>query len=794
MSLKRTLRVLLAVLAASASIGASATAAQPARSVGVTPPRLSFIDGEVSYWRPGAEDWAPAQINTALAAGDSLYAGNGGNVEIEIGSRAYVRAGSGTELGVESLETGYLQLRVPSGHAAVDLRRLPDGQEIEVDTPNGAFLIDHTGYYRVDVDDRTTRFSARRGGLARVVPAGGDEVEVGSSQQVVVSGTENATIARVAPSGDDAWDRWNADRTAALGEQPRSAQYVPPDVAGVDDLDRYGEWRDTPKYGNVWVPRDVSADWAPYSTGRWVWDGYYGWTWVDDSPWGWAPYHYGRWCWNDGYWGWAPGPIAVRPVYAPALVAFFGGPNVGVSVSVGTPFVSWVALGWGEPVVPWWGPRGFVGRPYWGGWGGPRVVNNVVINNTTIVNVNSINRYDNFRNQRAVIGTAGDRFGRGQVEHIRVDPDRVRNLRPVRGELGVRPVRESLVPRAGRGERPPESIQNRRVTATRAPQDPARQPRAAGLVPPDSRRQPAPRIVAPSGERPAGRDLGGGRNAPPPKGVERGAGGERGRGTIESPDSRQRSGQPDEVRGGNAGERSNEGKRSPAAVDRIPGGVRGDTTHSAPLPPATSDRVPRERNGRERVPVEGGDTRRVPTPPPVDHRSQQQRGKSRVDEPIRIPPTSGDVGGSKRTGSRGNDVTAPPPPARERTPNQDRGHNAIQIPREPAPRQEAPPRSSDRSGATRERGDSRVQQPQRAPQMPAPEVPRRSEHQPSKDSGRSSRQPSVQHQSAPPAPQPQPKRHQAPSTEQGGGGSPPGGAHPNSRIDGGGRGQRGQTQ
>ena len=37
--------------------------------------------------------------------------------------------------------------------------------------------------------------------------------------------------------------------------------------------------------------------------------------------------------WN-GYWGWAPGPIVVRPVYAPALVAFFGA-LVGVSVTVG---------------------------------------------------------------------------------------------------------------------------------------------------------------------------------------------------------------------------------------------------------------------------------------------------------------------------------------------------------------------------------------------------------------------------------------------------------------------------
>lgn len=226
--------VAAAAMAMTGVMGASAVGAQEGRAVGVTPPRLSFIDGEVSYWRPGAEDWTPAQINTALAAGDSLYAGDNGNVEVEVGTRAYVRAGSGTELGIESLETGYLQVRVPSGHAALDLKRLPDGQEIEVDTPNGAFLIEHVGYYRVDVDDQSTRFSSRKGGVARVVPAGGAETEVGSSQDVVVTGTENASLERVAPGGDDAWDRWNYDRTGQLGEQPRSQQYVSPDVAGVD--------------------------------------------------------------------------------------------------------------------------------------------------------------------------------------------------------------------------------------------------------------------------------------------------------------------------------------------------------------------------------------------------------------------------------------------------------------------------------------------------------------------------------------------------------------------------------
>src|SRR3989442_6821587 len=44
--------------------------------IGRTPPRLSYVDGEVSFWRPGAPNWAPAQVNTPLAAGDGGHTPN----------------------------------------------------------------------------------------------------------------------------------------------------------------------------------------------------------------------------------------------------------------------------------------------------------------------------------------------------------------------------------------------------------------------------------------------------------------------------------------------------------------------------------------------------------------------------------------------------------------------------------------------------------------------------------------------------------------------------------------------
>ena len=78
-------------------------------------------------------------------------------------------------------------------------------------------------------------------------------------------------------------------------------------------------------YGNVWTPAGVASDWAPYRYGHWVWVEPWGWTWVEDEPWGFAPFHYGRWAYAQHSWCWVPGPVVVRPVYSPALVAFVGG-------------------------------------------------------------------------------------------------------------------------------------------------------------------------------------------------------------------------------------------------------------------------------------------------------------------------------------------------------------------------------------------------------------------------------------------------------------------------------------
>jgi hypothetical protein len=70
----------------------------------------------------------------------------------------------------------------------------------------------------------------------------------------------------------------------------------------------FGQWVPHPRWGEVWVPANVNADWAPYRFGHWVYTDEWGWYWVSDEEFGWITYHYGRWLPDSELgWVWIPG-------------------------------------------------------------------------------------------------------------------------------------------------------------------------------------------------------------------------------------------------------------------------------------------------------------------------------------------------------------------------------------------------------------------------------------------------------------------------------------------------------
>lgn len=315
--------------------------------------RLSFIKGTVSLQPSGANNWSQASLNYPLTTGDRIYTDQDSQAELEVGSAA-VRASATTDLTMANLNDQFMQLGLGQGTIRVRVYDLPSGDSIEVDTPNGALTLLQPGDYRVETfpDDGATLVIANNGSLE---VSGGDlSQRVESGQAVKLTGTDPIQVSFVSPPDPDAFDQWCWERDSRVTASD-SAGYVSRETPGYYDLDTYGVWDEHTPFGPVWYPAGVSVGWVPYRVGHWVWVVPWGWTWVESEVWGFAPFHYGRWVFVGARWGWVPGPVAVRPYYAPALVAFVGGPDFSSGIGIGEGGVqAWFPLGPGEPFFPWY--------------------------------------------------------------------------------------------------------------------------------------------------------------------------------------------------------------------------------------------------------------------------------------------------------------------------------------------------------------------------------------------------------------------------------------------------------
>ncbi len=437
--------------------------------------RMNYAQGSVTFQPGGEGDWVTAVPNRPLTSGDNLWTDQGSRAEFHVGSTA-VRLAPETSVTLLDLDDSTTQLRLSEGTMILRVRHLDDGDLFEVDTPNLAFTLQRTGEYRIDVDGNgdVTNVQVMRG--RGEVTGGGYSYTVVAGQSARFSGTDQLDydIAQV-PASDD-FDNWAFDRDRRE-DGAESANYVSPEMTGYEDLDDYGRWQYVGGYGTVWVPSAVASDWAPYRNGHWAYISPWGWTWVEDEPWGFAPFHYGRWAYAENRWCWVPGPVVVRPVYAPALVAFVGG--VGIAIG-GGPGVAWFPLAPGEVYVPYY--RG--SRNYW-----ERLnVTNTVVNVTRVTNIYNV--YNSNQRNITNITYVNQRVNNGVTV---VSRDTFVNARPVFRNLGhfdarqlanaqverrvdVRPVRASVLGAGAPARyRPPQAIVNRQVVATRRPLPP-RQP------------------------------------------------------------------------------------------------------------------------------------------------------------------------------------------------------------------------------------------------------------------------------------------------------------------------------
>ena len=388
---------LLSLVLAAAPLASALAQSQPG-----DPPdrvgRLAEVSGTVTFHGADQTQWSPASVNYPVTGGNAFWTEPRSHAAIDVGaSRLYMDAA--TELDVSNVDDQSFTASLAQG--AIYLRVSPEanGDQYEIDTPRGAVHIVRSGDYEVIAGDQDhpTTVMAFNGGVAEIVGPGVD-APVNSNQAVYVSGQDQYQVNQGDAQQDDfiqfvqAQEQPYQNQNQNAGPPPNN---VSPQMTGYQDLNRYGQWGQDASYGQVWYPQ-VAADWAPYRNGHWAYVSPWGWTWIDDAPWGFTPFHYGRWVQVQNRWAWWPGRQEARPVYAPALVTFFGnvgGVNLALSFGGGQQNVGWIPLAPDEVYVP----------PY---RHSPTYVRNVNItyvrNETTIINVVNnktvINNYDNFHN------------------------------------------------------------------------------------------------------------------------------------------------------------------------------------------------------------------------------------------------------------------------------------------------------------------------------------------------------------------------------------------------------------
>ena len=322
------------------------SAAPPA----VTPPpgrvgRIAAVNGAVSFHLAGATEWQVASPNLPVTTGAGLWVAPGAEAALGVGGGNRIVIGPATEVDVDLLDDQALAATQPQGESYLHLQLVPPADTYAVRTPRGTVTIATAGRYEIvsgDTEHPTTVTVLDGAATLTGIPT---TAEIGPGQTLTITGDGAATpfAATVGPAVQDAFLRHVLAEERPHPARAAIAPAILSQMTGGEALDDVGEWSRNAEYGPVWYPPVVN--YVPYRQGRWAYVAPWGWTWVDDAPWGFAPTHYGRWAEFSGRWGWVPGrewQPDRRPVYAPALVGFFGAAALGYGRG---PSVGWAPLG-----------------------------------------------------------------------------------------------------------------------------------------------------------------------------------------------------------------------------------------------------------------------------------------------------------------------------------------------------------------------------------------------------------------------------------------------------------------
>jgi FecR protein len=279
--------------------------------------RLSLVEGDVQYQRPGA-DWEDAKLNLPIQQGFRLQTANGyAEVEFEQGLTIRLANNSSLEFADLSLLDSHRITKINlSAGTAVVTAHLSRNDELSIAASGMQLAVPHSAEFRVDASPNDGWVTVFHGKIN--VESGARQVSLGSGHTLHENADLSSPEIVQSPARDD-FDKWVSQRDQALsGAESDGALQSGRYTTGFADLDFFGTWGAVPGFGYGWQPYGAGLNWTPFVAGQWMFMGNTGWNWVSEEPWGWLPYHFGSWLNAPGVgWVWVPqGALSWQPATA----------------------------------------------------------------------------------------------------------------------------------------------------------------------------------------------------------------------------------------------------------------------------------------------------------------------------------------------------------------------------------------------------------------------------------------------------------------------------------------------
>lgn len=384
----------------------------------IQPARLMYLEGEILFRTPDADEWLPASINTPLDEGDAVWCPDGTKAEIQLPDGSMLRLDGGSQLNILANEDKFVHLNLASGRLYLRTTKISSTNSLQIDADDTTVLPADRTRLRLDMLPNGEEDVSIFKGSAYVEGNGG-RTRVRAGEHIALEEGHSELLALNAP---DDWESWNMDRDRAMSSYGKAGSYLPEELSSYSgELESSGSWVRVPEYGMVWRPTVIlSDDWVPYRNGRWIWRGN-DYVWISYERWGWVPYHYGRWAVIGSLgWCWVP-PDRGDVFWGPGYVGWYRTDS----------HIGWTPLAPGEI---------FYGYGYYG-----RHSVNV---STTTVNVNSVDYRNRYQRGGLTVLQRND-FLRGEVTRRQPALNSSVSVSVSAGSPRIKPLRETRVPAAG---------------------------------------------------------------------------------------------------------------------------------------------------------------------------------------------------------------------------------------------------------------------------------------------------------------------------------------------------------